>query len=84
MSLKSEWVDRKFFRKHVSFNLNSVGAMSIQEPIGRIFYFFHNAGFNLYRISPSGSVPITSYNEEDEYFRTTNYCAVRNFGHDSI
>lgn len=41
------------------------------------WYFFQDRGFNLYRISPSGPLRIEHYSEEDEYFSTTNYLAVR-------
>jgi FkbM family methyltransferase len=41
------------------------------------WYFFQDLGFNLYRITPSGPLRIERYSEEDEYFSTTNYLAVR-------
>jgi len=41
------------------------------------WYFFSSRDFSIYRISPSGPIPIANYDEEDEYFKTTNYLAVR-------
>ena len=41
------------------------------------WYFFAANGFSIYRITPSGVVSILSYSEEDEYFSTTNYLAVK-------
>jgi FkbM family methyltransferase len=41
------------------------------------WYFFATHGFSMYRITSSGVVSILSYSEEDEYFLTTNYLAVR-------
>ena len=41
------------------------------------WYFFQSIGFRIFRITPSGATEVTSYNEDDEYFRTTNYLAVR-------
>ena len=41
------------------------------------WYLLTDAGFILYRISESGPVRISCYSEQDEYFRTTNYLAVR-------
>ena len=46
------------------------------------WYFFQDRGFNLYRISPSGPSRIEHYSEEDEYFSTTNYLAVRELASD--
>jgi FkbM family methyltransferase len=48
----------------------------------RTFYrdfwnFFRDSGFELYRISKKGPLRIANYDEEDEYFVTTNYLAVR-------
>ncbi len=41
------------------------------------WYFFTESGFDLFRIAPSGAIRVSRYSEEDEYFRTTNYIAVR-------
>jgi len=41
------------------------------------WYFFQNSGFEIYRLTPSGTIHITHYSECDETFRTTNYLAVR-------
>jgi FkbM family methyltransferase len=41
------------------------------------WYFFAANGFSIYRITSSGVVSILSYSEEDEYFSTTNYLAVK-------
>lgn len=40
------------------------------------YYFFKDAGFQLFRITPKGLDSIEKYSEEDEYFATTNYLAV--------
>jgi len=40
------------------------------------WYFFQDIGFDLFRLTPFGALPLTSYSEEDEYFRTTNFIAV--------
>ena len=40
------------------------------------WYFFQAIEFDLFRVSPFGALPVTSYSEEDEYFRTTNFIAV--------
>lgn len=47
--------------------------ISFQE----IFYFFKEINFKIYRISPLGLIPIKSYKEEDEYYQTTNFVAVK-------
>jgi hypothetical protein len=42
------------------------------------FYFFDDAGMDLFRIHPSGrAIPIPQYREIQEQFRTTNYLALR-------
>lgn len=41
------------------------------------WYFFREKGFDLYRLTPRGSVLISEYSERDETFRATNYFAVR-------
>ena len=41
------------------------------------WYLLSEAGFSFYRIAPSGAISVPKYSEEDEYFRTTNYLAVR-------
>ena len=40
------------------------------------YYFFKQADFKLFRITPKGLFQIKEYLEEDEYFATTNYLAV--------
>jgi FkbM family methyltransferase len=41
------------------------------------WYFFQDAGFELYRITPFGAAKIEYYRELDEFFATTNYLAKR-------
>jgi FkbM family methyltransferase len=41
------------------------------------WYFFKNLGFDVYRITPRGSLLVDTYRESDETFRPTNYVAVR-------
>jgi hypothetical protein len=41
------------------------------------WYFFKKKGFDLFRISPLGIIPITNYKESDEYFTTSNYLVKR-------
>lgn len=42
------------------------------------YYFFHNVGMKIYRITPSGYIcPIESYTEILEQFRTTNFVAAK-------
>jgi len=41
------------------------------------WYFFKDAGFDLYRMSPLGLYPIRSYSERDEHFMFANFVAVR-------
>ena len=41
------------------------------------WYFFANYGYSMYRITPFGAVPVLNYSEQDEYFSTTNYLAIR-------
>jgi len=41
------------------------------------WYFFKKKGFDLFRISPLGIMPITNYKESDEYFTTSNYLVKR-------
>jgi hypothetical protein len=41
------------------------------------WYLFTECGFTIYRISTAGAIRISLYSESDEYFRTTNYLAVR-------
>jgi FkbM family methyltransferase len=41
------------------------------------WYFFYKNGFSLYRVTPKGPLRVMKYSEEDEYFSTTNYLAVR-------
>ncbi|MDA9801866.1 FkbM family methyltransferase [Candidatus Pseudothioglobus singularis] len=44
------------------------------------WYFFKNKGFDIFRISPIGLIEIDRYQEQHEYFRTTNYiCVSPNF-----
>jgi FkbM family methyltransferase len=40
------------------------------------WYLFKDANFKIYRISPTGAIPIDSYSENLENFETTNYIAV--------
>jgi len=40
------------------------------------WYFFKDAKFEIYRITPHGAVKIEQYKETDEYFVATNYIAV--------
>ena len=40
------------------------------------WYFFKENNFKLYRITPFGPAQIRKYQEEDEYFKTTNYLAL--------
>lgn len=41
------------------------------------WYFFNDHDFELFRITPFGSVRLDGYRESDETFRTTNYLARR-------
>jgi len=41
------------------------------------FYFFKSSGFDLYRITPIGMMPVKNYTEESESFITANYLAIR-------
>lgn len=41
------------------------------------WYLFTDAGFAIYRIANSKPIRILTYSEEDEYFRTTNFLAVK-------
>lgn len=41
------------------------------------WYFFYDLGFDIYRISPRGPIPILCYSEQDEIFKATNFIAVR-------
>ena len=41
------------------------------------WYFFTAQNFLIYRITSSGVAPILAYSEEDEYFSTTNYLAIK-------
>lgn len=41
------------------------------------WYFFHENGFALYRITPIGLDAMTRYRELDEFFSTTNFIAAR-------
>jgi FkbM family methyltransferase len=41
------------------------------------FYFFRDAGFDIFRISPVGLEYIAKYTEDTETFMTTNFLAVR-------
>lgn len=41
------------------------------------WYFFQEAGFEIYRITPFGTVKIERYHELNECFQTTNYLAKR-------
>jgi len=44
----------------------------------RDFYdYFNNHGFRMFRITPLGLQPVLRYQENYEYFSTTNYIAVR-------
>jgi FkbM family methyltransferase len=50
------------------------------------WYFFKSHGFDIYRITPFGVEMIHKYREVDEFFKTTNFIAVRqknenNFSH---
>ncbi|MFY9212146.1 MAG: FkbM family methyltransferase [Aestuariivita sp.] len=38
--------------------------------------FFRDHGFDLHRITPFGTLPVTKYSERDECFTTTNYIAI--------
>ncbi len=40
------------------------------------WYFFHDAGFRIFRFTPFGLQPITRYSEGDECFDFTNFLAV--------
>lgn len=40
------------------------------------WYYFKDHNFDLFRITLSGPKKIHSYNESDEYFKTTNYIAL--------
>ncbi len=42
------------------------------------WYFFTELNFNLFRISRTGLVPIFRYSEDEEFFKTTNYLALKN------
>ena len=42
------------------------------------FYFFSSMNFSLYRITPSGLVPVKRYSENSETFTCTNYVAANN------
>jgi FkbM family methyltransferase len=42
------------------------------------WYLLTEAGFAIYRISKTKPILILKYSEEDEYFSTTNYLAVKN------
>jgi len=41
------------------------------------WYLLKPLGFDLYRLGPRGLAVIDAYHEQDEYFTTTNYVAVR-------
>lgn len=41
------------------------------------WYFFRENGFDIHRIAPFGAQRLEHYSENDEYFSTTNYVAVR-------
>jgi FkbM family methyltransferase len=41
------------------------------------WYFFTEAGFEIYRVSKTKPIRILRYSEEEEYFSTTNYLAVK-------
>ena len=41
------------------------------------WYLLTEAGFQIHRISEGGPIRISHYSEQDEFFRTTNYLAVR-------
>ncbi len=41
------------------------------------WYFFQEQHFDLYRVTPFGAERIRRYKERDEFFKTTNYIAVR-------
>lgn len=43
------------------------------------WYFFQEAKFILFRITPYGTQRITQYKESDEFFSTTNYVAVNKY-----
>jgi hypothetical protein len=40
------------------------------------FRFFHDRGFDIYRVAPRRLLPIPNYSELDETFQTTNYLAL--------
>ena len=42
-----------------------------------LWYFFKDAGFDIYRISPLGLCPLKTYSERDEHFLYCNFVAVR-------
>jgi hypothetical protein len=41
------------------------------------WYFFDEIDFQIYRLTPSGPIIVSSYSEQDETFRSTNYFAIR-------
>ena len=41
------------------------------------WYFFAERGFTIFRMSPSGIVPISNYSERDESFSHQNFVALR-------
>ena len=41
------------------------------------WYLLTSIGFRIYRISKSGPIEIKYYSEEDEYFSTTSFLAVK-------
>lgn len=43
------------------------------------WYFFKDHNFQIFRITERGAKLLTNYSEEYEYFRTTNFIAVRDF-----
>jgi FkbM family methyltransferase len=43
-----------------------------------LYTFLMNESFEVFRISPIGIIPIKNYSESDEFFKATNYIALKN------
>ena len=65
--------------KHISVIQFEFGGCNIDTRtfFQDFWYFFQENGFDLFRISPIGLIPIPRYRELDEFFSTTNYLAKR-------
>lgn len=65
--------------KHISVIQFEFGGCNIDTRtfFQDFWYFFQENGFDLFRISPIGLIPILRYRELDEFFSTTNYLAKR-------